>query len=682
MNKKFYPLWARFLVLNSILFLSVASVSAQYCGNVDLGADQSICSGESATLTADANFVLSGELDSVLAYKGNVSYTDRALGDPDGRGTYFCRGNSGKYTGAVWKMPCYMPKGTKLTIRIKVPCGSAYLKIYGAKDDYAYSSDYTWLATKYKSGSYYHNFTVTTNGEYNIIKILDMGCKSFYIDAITYDKSCTPTYAWSNGSTSKSITVSPTESTNYTVTASCCGISFTDSAKVNVSTCNTIVCTKKVTNTVGCANKPYVIWLKDKNNKGHHLSGDSTKYIWHEYSNGDVRFTADDISAPGLSGTFDVDLVFSGRTSTAPTNSPKTSNCFTVSSTTGWEYFTTTTGTITSTNYGTISVSRKGPAFQMGDGANIIQDGYGASGWFDVSGGNGHITTGDVNVMLSDCNDTLPTVVACANDSLEFCFEDEFDLADSFNVSKVYMKCVSKHTGNGFYSIKKSCYGCDYAFKYVPDASFEGKDTLLLEVYYYINRVKITKKFTLVVETKDCGIVPVEWLSFTARKSGDESVVALDWATATEINNSHFEIQRSVNGEEFKPLGDHITGAGNSMQINRYAAMDLNPTQGLVHYRIKQIDFDGKFDYSPIQTVMIGGISTLTIFPNPAGTQLHVHFEAGRNSEVVIKSLSGQVMDRTVLSAQGNAQIDTKDYPQGFYFLTVNGTTKRLVIQH
>jgi hypothetical protein len=682
MNKKFYPLRARFLVLVTGLLFSTSSTYAQYCGGIDLGADKTICTSESVTLTPTVNFVTSGELDSVLAYKGNVSYVDRALGDPDGRGAYFCRGNSGKYTGAVWKLPCYIPSGTKLTVRIKVPCGSAYLKIYGAKDDYAYSSDYTWIATKYKSGSYYHNFTVTTNGEYNIIKILDMGCKAFYIDAITYDISCTPTYAWSNGSTTKSITVSPTTSKTYSVTASCGGFSYTDSVDVNVSSCNSVVCTKQVSNTVGCANTPYVIWLKDKNGKGHHLKGDTTKYVWHEYDNGDVRFTADDISASGLSGTFDVDLLFSGRTSTAPVNSPKLSNCFTVSSSSDWEYFTTTSGTITSTNYGTITVSRKGPAFQMGDGANIIQDGYGASGWFDVSGGNGHITTGDVNVMLSDCIDSTPTLVVCAYDSLDFCFENEFDLADTFNVSKVYMKEVSKHTGNGYYRIKKSCYGCTYSFKYVPDVSFEGKDTIELEVYYYVNRVKVTKWFTLIIETKDCGIVPVEWLSFTARKSGDDAVVVLDWSTATEINNSHFEVQRSVSGEAFKPLGDHIKGAGNSVEVNSYGVLDLNPVKGLVHYRIKQIDFDGKFDYSPIQTVMIGGRSTLTIFPNPAGTQVNIHFESGRNSEVVIKNLSGQVMDTTWLSEEGNAQLDTENYPQGIYFLTVNGETRRLVIQH
>ena len=161
-------------------------------------------------------------------------------------------------------------------------------------------------------------------------------------------------------------------------------------------------CTKQVSNTIGCAKKPYVIWLKDKNGKAHHLNGDTTRYEWYEYGNGDVRFVAEDISAPGLSGTFDVDLLFTDRTETPPTSSPKYSSCFSVSNTTGWVYFETTTGSLESTHYGSMTLTRKGPSFQLGDGANITQDGFGASGWFDISGGNGYITTGDINVMLPE----------------------------------------------------------------------------------------------------------------------------------------------------------------------------------------------------------------------------------------------------------------------------------------
>ncbi len=389
-----------------------------------------MCSGSSATLTPTEDFKLSGNLESLLAYKGVVSNPSNALGDPDGSGAYFCRGNSGTYTGAVWSVPCNLPSGTKLKIRVKVPSGTAYFKVYGAKDNYSYSSDYTLIACKYVSGSSYQDICVTTNGEFNILKILDQGCSPFKVDAITFEKTCTATYSWSSGQTTKSITVSPTTTTSYVLTASLCGNTLKDTIEVAVKSCNSgdPTCSKVVGNTRGCSSKPYVIWLKDKNGSAHYLSGDSTDYKWYEYSNGDAKLIATGISASGLSGTFDVELMFAGMTSTPPTNSPKYSSCFSVGSTTGWNYFTTTTGTLTSTNYGTMSLSRKGPAAQIGDGANITQDGYGASGWFNITGGTGHITTGDFNVMLSGCIIPIIETSVCVDDTLSLCIDDLVNL--------------------------------------------------------------------------------------------------------------------------------------------------------------------------------------------------------------------------------------------------------------
>ena len=719
-------------------------------------------------------------------------------------------------------MPCYLPKGTKLKIRIKIPCGTAYFKVYGAKDSYTSGSDYTWIATKYKSGSYYHDLCLTTNGEYNIIKILDKGGKPFYIDAISYDNSCTPTYLWSTGATSSSITVNPTSTTDYWVKVSCNGYSFRDTIGVTVNTCGPTECHREVSNTIGCANKPYVIWLKDKDGKGHHLKGDSTLYQWVEYSNGNVRFKAENISASGLDGTFDVDLLFSGRTSTAPVNSPKLSNCFTVTDYSDWEYFTTTSGTITSTDYGNITVSRKGPAFQLGDGANITQDGFGASGWFNIIGGNGHIVTGDVNLMLSDCSDSVPTRVVCVKDSLELCLEDEFDFDSLFSSSYTKVKAITGTTSNGTYSIENnlgsgtnccslynvkphaltflydienisnhsqstssprittyyeplgrdvlmvvngkssptdtssafyraelsagdeftvlrnsnnkwqsdlyfhiynpagdsllqfvkihvSCsqplisgeqFGhvvllsgvyngnscgasdeCSSVLSYKPDLNFVGIDTIEFEVCMVENDAKVCKKFILVVETKDCGVVPVDWLTFDVEKFENNKAI-LNWSTAMELNNSHFEIERSTDGDKFVQVGPAIPGAGNSNQVLTYSQFDMDLPNGLIHYRIKQIDYDGQYDYSPVRSILVNGGNQFLIFPNPAAKTVNVHFELGSGQELSVKNISGQEMSRVRLSDQGDVRLDTENYPQGIYFLTVNGETRRLVIQH
>jgi hypothetical protein len=73
---------------------------------------------------------------------------------------------------------------------------------------------------------------VTTNGEYNILKIIDKGCSPFKIDAITFEKTCTATYSWHTGATSKSLTVSPSSNTTYVLTASLCGNTLKDAMDV------------------------------------------------------------------------------------------------------------------------------------------------------------------------------------------------------------------------------------------------------------------------------------------------------------------------------------------------------------------------------------------------------------------------------------------------------------------
>ena len=92
------------------------------------------------------------------------------------------------------------------------------------------------------------------------------------------------------------------------------------------------------------------------------------------------------------------------------------------------------------------------------------------------------------------------------------------------------------------------------------------------------------------------GLTPVEMTVFTA--TTEENKVKLKWQTVTELNNSGFEVQRkSENENEFKMLA-FVKGKGNSMMLNEYYFEDLDLTPGVYSYRLKQMDFDGTFEYS------------------------------------------------------------------------------------
>jgi fibronectin-binding autotransporter adhesin len=111
--------------------------------------------------------------------------------------------------------------------------------------------------------------------------------------------------------------------------------------------------------------------------------------------------------------------------------------------------------------------------------------------------------------------------------------------------------------------------------------------------------------------------LPVKWGPFEARWAGD--AVAIRWVTVQEINNDHFEIERSEDGIEFHTIGLQA-GHGNSSVQNQYRHFDSEASKSRYHYyRIKQVDYDGKFEYSRVVVVAPigeGGRFWVT-YPNP-----------------------------------------------------------------
>jgi hypothetical protein len=94
--------------------------------------------------------------------------------------------------------------------------------------------------------------------------------------------------------------------------------------------------------------------------------------------------------------------------------------------------------------------------------------------------------------------------------------------------------------------------------------------------------------------------LPVDLVYFKADK--DENQVMLSWQTAAEKNNDFFAIERSADGYAFEEL-DRIQGAGNSSIPRNYTFNDLNPLEGTSYYRLRQVDYDGKFELFPPRAV-------------------------------------------------------------------------------
>lgn len=173
----------------------------------------------------------------------------------------------------------------------------------------------------------------------------------------------------------------------------------------------------------------------------------------------------------------------------------------------------------------------------------------------------------------------------------------------------------------------------------------------------------------------DCSsALPIELLSFEAT-SEDHKIVKCEWSTASEINNDYFVIQRSKNGQTFEQTGT-IQGAGNSSTQLNYVFYDEHPYSGVSYYRLKQIDFDGKFSYSQIRSVFLDEPPIIDIYPNPSSGEISVIIRSPKDMTVdmsIYNSVGQNILFKQQSLEKGRTEIkiNLTEYDSGTYFIRI-----------
>ncbi len=200
---------------------------------------------------------------------------------------------------------------------------------------------------------------------------------------------------------------------------------------------------------------------------------------------------------------------------------------------------------------------------------------------------------------------------------------------------------------------------------------------------WYVDNVKIS------VYT---GVIPVELVSFTS--SIINNTVGLNWITATELNNSGFEIQRrlsptpslkegTLGNSDWQKIG-FVNGSGTSTEVHSYSFIDANPVTGISYYRLKQIDFDGTFDYSNIVEVVYGAVAEFALeqnYPNPFNptTKINYSIKEKGNVELKIFGLLGSEIATLVNEEKtpGNYEVffDASNLSSGVYLYTIKSNS-------
>lgn len=163
--------------------------------------------------------------------------------------------------------------------------------------------------------------------------------------------------------------------------------------------------------------------------------------------------------------------------------------------------------------------------------------------------------------------------------------------------------------------------------------------------------------------------LPVTLISFKGERI-DAKRVGLSWETSSETNNAGFDIERSLTAAaNFEKIG-YFDGGGTVSTDKNYAFFDPNPNENISYYRLKQLDYDGTFEYSRI--IAVNGfkelLSLITI-PNP-GTQNNTFFQITGNDtsgeiNLTILDIKGQIIYKNQrLKIKNDNQISLTRFPK------------------
>lgn len=273
-------------------------------------------------------------------------------------------------------------------------------------------------------------------------------------------------------------------------------------------------------------------------------------------------------------------------------------------------------------------------------------------------------------------------------EAIPSCFDGNGDPA---NIGEYYIYLTTNYDPNNLTSTSATPDFTVIANGIEETTTYDGESQLILGPYTtesVIIEIKETDDGD--IETKDfcvdvleviqvdeipCANVPVELLSFDGKLLKEK--IYLYWETVSELNNDYFVVERSTDAKEFIPIGK-VEGKGNSLSRAAYSFQEEISNHKRYYYRLKQVDFNGTFEYS--QSIIIqaeNDKSNISIFPSPATDMLQIVSDDAIEM-VRILDLNGKWIRE--LSAQEQV-IFVSDLEAGIYFLEIWQDRKRQLLR-
>lgn len=456
---------------------------------------------------------------------------------------------------------------------------------------------------------------------------------------------------------------------------------------------------REVFNTDNCQfNIIYGLYLKLEGYDEYYQVSDAN---FVEYTDGTALFTATAINNTSPNIGWNIAVEFGGRTTLAEV-APKEHNCL-AADVNDFYFYETLTGKLTGINDATgasMSISRIGPAFQLGIAANITHDGFvfGGSGWFVAdmltqptngpaiilnAGAQGQ--NGDININLS--GDGTECIEGRDNSALDCGNVTAIATENGISIAGLTAPIEIVKVFDASWNPIENCTGdCGESLE-VP--AIPGN--YLVRVNFY------TANWVGECEIDIPVVVPGNANAASSRNAAqlnlhtfeDNRAVTVEWLTNTGYKNQSYEIEKSTDGTHFKSI-NKVDNTDNSDDLTYYKGKDQTPALGTNYYRVKQIYTDGSFDYSEVQLVNFNlDLQSLAVFPNPAKEELFVSLKAhvGQKANLQIINNYGQVLRQLEIDEIPNQAIrlDLGDMQNGLYHLSIrvdksNIITKKILV--
>jgi hypothetical protein len=238
------------------------------------------------------------------------------------------------------------------------------------------------------------------------------------------------------------------------------------------------------------------------------------------------------------------------------------------------------------------------------------------------------------------------------------------------------IRCNWNGTGAGFTGIGTPVPGGGSALNFEPEVIAASNSQYLICFSNWSSAVSSLPLNFFGTAGISCTPLYVEIIDFYGVQH--EGYNELNWTTGAEYNNSHFGIERSLDGENYSLIGE-LTGNGTTLESSSYRFNDYSPGNSATYYRLKQYDFDGTMDFSNIIVIAQSGnkeFKVVNAFPNPASDLFTIQLISPEedNASVQIRNTSGRTVSKLshpLVEGINEIDLNVDKLSKGLYLISI-----------